>query len=94
MGLSDELDQQRVKVFCPLCSDIFLPRSKNYDLDGAFFGTSFPSVLLKAYPDLNPRRGPRSFQPLIFGFKIFGQRGSAFEEHHDHSGQLINKSAA
>jgi len=30
---------------------------------------------------------------LIFGFKIFGQKGSAYEEKFDNSGKSINKSA-
>lgn len=63
------------------------------DIDGAYFGISFANILFKTYPDLYPKDGPLAYQPQIFGFKIFGQKGSKYEEQFDNQGQRINKSA-
>jgi casein kinase II subunit beta len=46
IGISEDLKIARVKVYCPRCKDIFDPRKKSVDVDGAFFGTSFPHLLL------------------------------------------------
>ena len=94
IGLSEELSTSRVKIFCPRCQEVYVPRQKHLDIDGAYFGISFANILFKTYPDLYPKDGPLTYQPLIFGFKIFGQRGSAYEERFDNSGQPSNKSAA
>ena len=40
------------------------------DIDGAFFGTTFPHLLMQVYPELIPRAAKSTFIPRIFGFKI------------------------
>ena len=57
IGVSEELSTSRVKVYCPRCQDVYIPRQKQLDIDGAYFGTSFPHVLLKV--NLN---APRKFE--------------------------------
>ena len=47
LGLSEELSTSRVKVYCPKCHDVYIPRQKQLDIDGAYFGTSFPHIFLK-----------------------------------------------
>lgn len=47
--------------------------------------------MLKTYPDLYPKEGPLTYTPTIYGFKIFGQKGSAYEYKHDNNGNLLNK---
>lgn len=47
IGVSEELSTSRVKVYCPRCQDVYIPRNKQLDIDGAYFGTSFPHILLK-----------------------------------------------
>ncbi len=47
LGLSEELSTSRVKVYCPKCHDVYIPRQKQMDIDGAYFGTSFPHIFLK-----------------------------------------------
>lgn len=94
IGLSEELSTSRVKIFCPRCQEVYVPRQKHLDIDGAYFGISFANILFKTYPDLYPKDGPLTYQPLIFGFKIFGQRGSAYESKYDNVGQPVGKSAA
>jgi hypothetical protein len=51
---------------------VYVPRQKHLDIDGAYFGLSFPNILFKTYPDLYPKEGPLTYIPTIYGFKIFG----------------------
>lgn len=44
--MSEELRTSRVKVFCPKCEDVYIPKKKCPDVDGCYFGCSFPSLLL------------------------------------------------
>lgn len=46
VGMSEELRTSRVKVFCPRCEEIYIPKKKCPDVDGAYFGCSFPSIFL------------------------------------------------
>ena len=39
-------------------------------MDGAYFGTTFPHLLLMTYPSLRPVRSTDSYTPRIFGFKL------------------------
>lgn len=69
---------------------MYIPRQKQLDIDGAYFGTSFPHIFLKHYPELMPK-GPAKFVPKIYGFKIFGMRGSKYELKFDYQGKPINE---
>ena len=44
--MSENLKQARVKVYCPKCEDVYVPKKKYSDIDGAYFGSSFPHILL------------------------------------------------
>lgn len=90
IGVSEELSTSRVKVYCPRCQDVYIPRQKQLDIDGAYFGTSFPHIFLKHFPELMPK-GPAKFVPKIYGFKIFGMRGSKYELKFDYQGKPINE---
>ena len=60
-----------VQVYCPLCEDCYCPRSKYHDnIDGAFFGTTFPHLLLMTYPQLQPEAPADLYVPRVFGFKL------------------------
>merc|ERR1719171_523016 len=63
MGISEELRSQQVKIFCPKCEQVFSPKSKYKELDGAYFGTSFPQIFLQSYTTLVPLENPRPFVP-------------------------------
>lgn len=78
VGMSDELRTSRVKVFCPKCEDVYIPKHKYGDLDGAYFGRSFPHILLQSYPDLSPSPSNGNYVPKIYGFKIVNHKGSTF----------------
>lgn len=46
IAISEDLKIARVKVYCPRCKDVYSPKKKSADADGAYFGTSFPHLLL------------------------------------------------
>jgi casein kinase II subunit beta len=79
VGRSDELKVSRFKVYCPRCEEVYLPKFRSVNIDGAYFGTSFPHVFLSHYPEaviLPPK--VYLYEPTIFGFKIYGKRGSKY----------------
>lgn len=45
---------------------------------------------MKSYPEQLPA-GPPKFIPKIYGFKIFGMRGSKYELKFDYAGKPINE---
>ena len=59
IGQSSQLGEQRVKVYCPRCQEVYLPQNHLMtDLDGAWFGgQSVCNMLFKTYPDLYPSKG-------------------------------------
>lgn len=73
VGQSDVVRQSTVKVFCPKCNELYWPRSsRTKGMDGAFWGTTFPHLLLMSihehYPAAN--LGTERYVPRIFGFRI------------------------
>lgn len=78
VGLKDELGEQNVLVYCPRCNNIMVPAamaSSGYDeieLDGAYFGSTFPHLFFMQHPHLLPPP-PLAIQPYIpkvFGFRV------------------------
>ncbi|KAL7271875.1 casein kinase 2 regulatory subunit [Rhizina undulata] len=64
-GYSDTPGVETVKLFCPSCCDIYVPPNSRFQtVDGAFFGTTFPSLFLMTFPELEVagkgRREPES----------------------------------
>lgn len=69
----------RFKLFCPRCEEVYVPKARQVNIDGAAFGQSFPHVFLKHYPQaviLPPKI--YFYEPKIYGFKIAGKRGSTY----------------
>lgn len=81
IGMSENLKYSRVKCYCPKCQDVYVPKKRCADVDGAYFGCSFPHIFLQTYPDLVPKDAPNVYVPRIFGFKIFKQKGSKYYEN-------------
>jgi casein kinase II subunit beta len=46
VGMSEEIRTSRVKVYCPRCEEVYMPKKKCHDVDGAYFGCSFSHILL------------------------------------------------
>lgn len=57
---------------------MYLPKVRQINIDGAYFGTSFPHAFLLHYP-MAVIMPPKIYyyEPKIFGFKMHGKRGSA-----------------
>ncbi|XP_010413583.1 PREDICTED: casein kinase II subunit beta-3-like isoform X2 [Camelina sativa] len=70
VGQSDIPRSSTVKIYCPKCEDISYPRSKFQDIDGAYFGTTFPHLFLMTYGNLKPQKPTQNYVPKIFGFKV------------------------
>lgn len=90
IGMSEDLSISRVKVYCPKCHEVYIPRMKFIDVDGAYFGSSFPHIFLQAFPELRPNVQPTFFVPKIYGFKLYGKKGSKYvgeAEQHEEENQ-------
>lgn len=74
MGVSDEpkLDKLggNVKLYCPKCRDVYNYVGPFRNVDGAFFGPTFPSLFFMSYEDLVPEKPHEVYVPRVFGFKI------------------------
>mmetsp|Transcript_5453 Transcript_5453/g.13818 ORF Transcript_5453/g.13818 Transcript_5453/m.13818 type:complete len:273 (-) Transcript_5453:443-1261(-) len=78
VGTSDVFRTATVKIFCPKCEDIYFPRSKYQgNIDGAYFGTTFPHLFLMTYGYLKPQKSTVTYVPRIFGFKIHNPNNGA-----------------
>ncbi|KAI3713570.1 hypothetical protein L1987_72150 [Smallanthus sonchifolius] len=73
VGQSDISRQSSVKIFCPKCEDIYTPHPQSRfqdDLDGAYFGSTFPHLFLMTYGHLKPPKTTQNYIPKVFGFKV------------------------
>lgn len=41
IAMSEDLSISRVKVFCPKCEEVYVPRNRFVDIDGAYFDVLF-----------------------------------------------------
>ena len=59
-GLTDVPYEKAVKLYCPRCEDLYSPKSSRHgSIDGAYFGTTFPHMLLMGYPHMIPSKESR-----------------------------------
>lgn len=71
VGLSDLPRNYTVNVFCPRCHGLFFPKStRQANIDGAYFGTTFPHLYLMTHPDMIPMRPSQTYVPRVYGFKV------------------------
>ena len=67
------------------------------NVDGAYFGTTFPHLLLMTYPGLRPPKQQEAYVPRVFGFRLHnpnkqdGAQGpdSTSSEPMQHSVQVL-----
>jgi casein kinase II subunit beta len=82
VGLSEDLRYSKVKVYCPICCQVYKPsrhKGRSVSLDGAYFGTSFAQIFFMNYPDLKPKiKEEKTYIPKLYGFRIFGKYGSKY----------------
>eukprot|EP00915_Cephaloidophora_sp_WS-2016_P003560 GHVH01004812.1.p1 GENE.GHVH01004812.1~~GHVH01004812.1.p1 ORF type:complete len:296 (+),score=58.23 GHVH01004812.1:110-997(+) len=90
IGISDTLNIDCAKVYCPMCCDIYHPTHgtdcwvAGNDIDGSFYGRSFaPAFFLRAIPSILPTLPvPKSFIPKIYGFRLHpGERNRVVMRH-------------
>ena len=79
IGMSEELSISRVKIFCPKCDEVYIPGLKFVDIDGAYFGKSFPNIFFQTFPELIIDEPQKLYVPKIYGFKIFFSNGSNYQ---------------
>ena len=77
VGMSADLNVSKVKVYCPRCQDIFVPKGQRSvyatgskgcrtNLDGAYFGPSFPYVfLLNFYQESQTAQKTSAYESTI-----------------------------
>lgn len=75
IGLSPDYGDGVVKLFCPSCLDVYNPpNSRFYDVDGSYFGPTFPHLFFMTFPELRPpviqSDVPSVYVPRIYGFKV------------------------
>lgn len=76
VGQSDVPRVSTVKVYCPKCQNIFYPRSSsNGRIDGAYFTTTLPHLLIMTFPEIASIGLTTKYVPRIFGYKV--HRGEA-----------------
>lgn len=89
-GVSSDLNVSRVKVYWPLWKDIYIPKKGQVEVDGASYGPGFPHAILLSYPELIISDKTEKFIPKLYGFKIFGHKGSKYQVKFDHDGKPTN----
>lgn len=74
VGLSEDLRMHRVRVFCPMCQEVYdTPNDGDasaQDIDGAFFGASFAHVFFQTFTQLLPLEVLIPHEPKVYGFSI------------------------
>ncbi|BFG23059.1 hypothetical protein CerSpe_093330 [Prunus speciosa] len=71
VGQSDIPKLSTVKIYCPKCEDIYAPQSRHQDqIDGAYFGTTFPHLFFLTYGHLKPQKASQNYVRKIYGFKV------------------------
>jgi len=74
VGLSDLPRNYTVNVFCPRCHSLYFPKStRQANIDGAYFGTTFPHLYLITHPDMVPAKPTQTYAPRVYGFKVNSQ---------------------
>lgn len=75
MGVADEPKiGGNVRSYCPKCRDVYTCNSSFRNIDGAFFGPTFPSLFFMTYDDTVSEKSNETYIPRVFGFKIHGYR--------------------
>jgi len=59
------------------------------DIDGAYFGTTFPHLFFLTYPEIKPVNDADKYVPRVFGFRI---NKNAFKKSLDVKRKNKNKS--
>ncbi|KAL5241910.1 hypothetical protein ACI65C_009320 [Semiaphis heraclei] len=72
IGLCDVVGQNTVRIFCPRCMDVYTlqPGVRAAAVDGAYFGTGLPHMVLMTRPEYIPSRPEGRYVAKLYGFRI------------------------
>ncbi|CAJ1960945.1 unnamed protein product [Cylindrotheca closterium] len=70
-------------VFCQ--GQPVLPSTRQANIDGAYFGTTFPHLYLITHPDMIPSKPTQTYVPRVYGFKV--NEASLFYRNHEEGPQ-------
>jgi len=72
IGLCDVVGENTVKIYCPRCMDVYTPPPgvKGAAVDGAYFGTGLPHMVLMTRPEYIPSRPRGRHVAKLYGFRI------------------------
>lgn len=61
-----------VRLYCPRCMDVYTPPAGTIgsSMDGAYFGTSFPQMMIMTLPENKPPRPEGRYVARIHGFRV------------------------
>ena len=91
IAMSEDLSISRVKTYCPICEDVYVPRIRFVDIDGAYFGCSFPHIFYQTFPELIPNARKVRYVPKIYGFVIYGMYGSKYYQEYEEKKAIEEK---
>jgi len=85
VGQSDLPGLTTVNTYCPRCQDLYFPQvAGDGNVDGAYWGTSFPGLFLLRYPNLIPSLPDMTYTAKIYGFRIH-KSSPLNRNHHTHN---------
>jgi len=91
VGLSDVPGEAMVKLYCPKCQDVYIPKSsRHHHTDGAYFGTGFPHMLFMVHPEYRPKSSANQFVARSYVFLSHLQSFLRFS-HTQLLGQLFDR---
>jgi len=72
VGLVDAKGKESVKLYCGYCKEVYKCKSSRHEnIDGAYFGSTFPHLFLLVFPEFQPKISCwQSYVPRVFGFKL------------------------
>lgn len=92
IGLNDMPKLATVKSFCPSCNEIYNPRlNRHFNLDGAYFGTTFPHMLFAVHPEIRPPLSREKFVPRIYGYRLHPSAHEAQARAYQETQRLIER---
>ncbi|XP_027847921.2 casein kinase II subunit beta-like [Aphis gossypii] len=72
IGLSDEVGADTVRIYCPRCTEVYVPPAgtKGAAVDGAYFGTGLPHMVFMTRPEYTPLRLNDRYVAKLYGFRV------------------------
>mmetsp|Transcript_51358 Transcript_51358/g.95532 ORF Transcript_51358/g.95532 Transcript_51358/m.95532 type:complete len:361 (-) Transcript_51358:419-1501(-) len=81
LGQHVDPDHFTVKVFCPKCSETYSPVLPSLggvpQVDGAYFGPTFPHLFFMTFMDEMPKEPPPATVPRVYGFRVHASSAAA-----------------